>query len=300
MTKELFFLADAMQPLHDAAAELRRAGYLVRNQPHDLNPILQALAEIHKRSLAESTDKYMHISREPVIQSVPFLYVLPGQASFGAPAANDAAAVIVGVGEPIEFSVGRHLALSAFNLVVVPHPPLGGRGARRDTTRSVSFPISAAPASVSASCSAVSGRSVLVSVAMGSVRWRLSARFSNSTASSSASVGHAATATAKTLSSGADAMFANSDNPTRNRNASHARHFVYVSPQTESGGFKHRRMLSSHLDQSAIRRVHMSVGDDLCACRLAVVGIGRCFLHVLHAERLTKPAAVSVLPAFLG
>jgi hypothetical protein len=37
MTKELFFLAGSAAPLHDAAAELRRAGYLVRDQPHDLD-----------------------------------------------------------------------------------------------------------------------------------------------------------------------------------------------------------------------------------------------------------------------
>lgn len=33
MTTELFFLANDAAPLHDAAAELRRAGYLVRCQP---------------------------------------------------------------------------------------------------------------------------------------------------------------------------------------------------------------------------------------------------------------------------
>lgn len=37
MTKELFFLARSAGPLHDAAAELRRAGYLVRGQPRDLD-----------------------------------------------------------------------------------------------------------------------------------------------------------------------------------------------------------------------------------------------------------------------
>ena len=37
MTKELFFLAEQPEPLHDAAAELRRAGYLVRKQPHDID-----------------------------------------------------------------------------------------------------------------------------------------------------------------------------------------------------------------------------------------------------------------------
>lgn len=37
MTKELFFLASSAAPLHDAAAELRRAGYLVRGQPRDLD-----------------------------------------------------------------------------------------------------------------------------------------------------------------------------------------------------------------------------------------------------------------------
>jgi hypothetical protein len=36
MTRELFFFAGYPAPLHDAAAELRRAGLLVRGQPHDL------------------------------------------------------------------------------------------------------------------------------------------------------------------------------------------------------------------------------------------------------------------------
>lgn len=35
MTKELFFLAGHPAPLHNAAAELRRAGFLVPSQPHD-------------------------------------------------------------------------------------------------------------------------------------------------------------------------------------------------------------------------------------------------------------------------
>lgn len=37
MTKELFFLAGSAAPLHDTAAELRRAGFLVRDQPHDID-----------------------------------------------------------------------------------------------------------------------------------------------------------------------------------------------------------------------------------------------------------------------
>ena len=39
MTKELFFLCGAPAPLHDAAAELRRAGYLVKQQPQDLDGV---------------------------------------------------------------------------------------------------------------------------------------------------------------------------------------------------------------------------------------------------------------------
>jgi hypothetical protein len=57
-----------------------------------------------------------------------------------------------------------------------------------------------------------------------SARWRLSAPFRNSTASSSASGGHAATATAITLNSGAAAMFAHNERATPKRNASHADH----------------------------------------------------------------------------
>ena len=36
-TTELFFLADSAEALHDVAAELRRAGFLVRDQPRDLD-----------------------------------------------------------------------------------------------------------------------------------------------------------------------------------------------------------------------------------------------------------------------
>lgn len=51
----------------------------------------------------------------------------------------------------------------------------------------------------------------------------LDGRFNSSTASNSANGGHAATATANTLRSGAEATFAQSDNATPNKNANHAR-----------------------------------------------------------------------------
>ena len=53
MTKELFFLAGHPAPLHDAAAELRRAGFLVRGQPHDLGSTWSLLAYSATSELSE-------------------------------------------------------------------------------------------------------------------------------------------------------------------------------------------------------------------------------------------------------
>lgn len=53
MTKELFFLAGHPAPLHDAAAELRRAGFLVRGQPHDLGGTWSLMAYSATSELSE-------------------------------------------------------------------------------------------------------------------------------------------------------------------------------------------------------------------------------------------------------
>lgn len=57
MTKELFFLAGHPAPLHDAAAELRRTGFLIRRQPHDLGGTwslvaYSATSELNKSDMA--------------------------------------------------------------------------------------------------------------------------------------------------------------------------------------------------------------------------------------------------------
>jgi hypothetical protein len=54
MTKELFFLAGHPAPLHDAAAELRRAGFLIRRQPHDLGGMWSLVAYSATSELNES------------------------------------------------------------------------------------------------------------------------------------------------------------------------------------------------------------------------------------------------------
>jgi regulator of RNase E activity RraB len=53
MTKELFFLAAGPAPLHDAAAELRRAGFLVRDQPRDLDGSWSLMAYSAASELSE-------------------------------------------------------------------------------------------------------------------------------------------------------------------------------------------------------------------------------------------------------
>jgi hypothetical protein len=53
MTKELFFLAGHPAPLHDAATELRRAGFLVRGQPHDLGSTWSLMAYSATSELSE-------------------------------------------------------------------------------------------------------------------------------------------------------------------------------------------------------------------------------------------------------
>jgi hypothetical protein len=66
MTKELFFLAGHPAPLHDAAAEPRRAGFLVRGQPHDLGSTwslmaYSAISELMSRGAGlTSTDGYVY------------------------------------------------------------------------------------------------------------------------------------------------------------------------------------------------------------------------------------------------
>lgn len=57
MTKELFFLAGHPAPLHDAAAELRRVGFLVRDQPRDIDgtwslSVYSAASELSAKDLA--------------------------------------------------------------------------------------------------------------------------------------------------------------------------------------------------------------------------------------------------------
>jgi hypothetical protein len=54
MTKELFFLAGHPAPLHDAAAELRRAGFLIRSQPHDLGGTWSLMAYAASSELSET------------------------------------------------------------------------------------------------------------------------------------------------------------------------------------------------------------------------------------------------------
>lgn len=53
MTKELFFLAGSAAPLHDAAAELRREGFLVRDQPHDFDGTWSLVAYSAASELSE-------------------------------------------------------------------------------------------------------------------------------------------------------------------------------------------------------------------------------------------------------
>jgi hypothetical protein len=78
-------------------------------------------------------------------------------------------------------------------------------------------------------CAVSSSVSVVVSLAV-SVRWRLMARLSNSTASSSANGGQPATATANALNSGAAATLAHSDKQIPNANADHAAHRPVARP----------------------------------------------------------------------